>query len=163
MHNLQTGIHASILCSASREKEDKVSSYHTLKTQYKDRDTLVEALKEMYNGADIEVHDVATNLFGYQGDKRADKANVIVRRRFIGSASNDLGFKLAEDGTYQAIVSEYDSHATVTPAFLKGLQRTYAEKGAIKAAVRKGFKYLGKTIAANGKPQHKWLDMRAGA
>jgi hypothetical protein len=138
-----------------------MSAYHTLKTQYKDRDTLVEALKEMYPNAEVEVHDIATNLFGYHNDMRADKANVIVRRKFIGHASNDLGFKLAEDGTYQAIVSEYDSRATVTPEFLKGLQRTYAEKGAIKAAARKGFKYLGKTIAANGKPQHKWLDLRA--
>jgi hypothetical protein len=40
---------------------------------------------------------------------RADKANVIIRRQYVGRASNDIGFIKAADGTYQAIISEYDS------------------------------------------------------
>jgi hypothetical protein len=56
----------------------------------------------------IEVHDEAQHLVGYQGDQRKDKANVIIRRKYVGGASNDLGFVLQEDGTYKAIVSEYD-------------------------------------------------------
>ena len=139
-----------------------MSAYHTLKTEYRDRDTLVEALKEM-GYPEVEVHDEATNLYGYHGDKRSQKANVIVRRKYVGSAANDLGFVKTEDGTYEAIVSEYDSSTHCTPTFFKGLQRNYAEKGAIKAAAKKGFKYLGKTIGKNGKPQLRWMDTRVNA
>jgi len=56
----------------------------------------------------IEVHDKAVPLVGYQGDARAQRANVVIRRRHVGQASNDLGFVLEADGTYSAIVSDYD-------------------------------------------------------
>ena len=52
--------------------------------------------------------DKAQQLEGYHGDLRQDTAEIIIPRRFIGSASNDIGFKLQEDGTYGAIISDYD-------------------------------------------------------
>jgi len=52
---------------------------------------------------------VPTNLYGYHGDKRAQVANVIIRRKQIGSSSNDIGF-LFKDGTCEAIVSDFDRH-----------------------------------------------------
>lgn len=70
---------------------------------------MVKALKRVgFTDAQIEVHDKSTNLYGYRGDKRPDKANVIIRRKNVGCASNDLGFELQEDGTYRAIISDYD-------------------------------------------------------
>jgi len=86
-----------------------MSHYLEIKTKITNRSALVTALTKCgYKLDQIEVHDEATNLYGYQGDKRKTKANVIVRRKDVGAVSNDIGFKQAEDGTYEAIISQYD-------------------------------------------------------
>lgn len=88
-----------------------MSHYSKIKTKITSRKSLVKALMRMgFKENQIEIHDEATNLYGYQGDKRDDVANVIIRRKNVGAASNDLGFVLDEDGTYRAIISDYDSH-----------------------------------------------------
>ena len=88
-----------------------MSRYCKVETQFTDGDALVDALMETgkWTAAQIEIHEVPQNLFGYRGDKRAQKAHIIIRRQHVGSASNDLGFVKGEDGNYEAIVSEYDS------------------------------------------------------
>jgi len=88
-----------------------MSRYATVKTQFKDCNVLVEALLETGNWTteQIEVHTNPQHLFGYHGDQRAETAHIIIRRKHIGSASNDLGFVKTEDGSYEAIISEYDS------------------------------------------------------
>jgi len=58
--------------------------------------------------AQIELHNEAQNLFGHTGDMREEKAHVIIRRNHVGGSSNDIGFLKAEDGTYTAIISDYD-------------------------------------------------------
>ena len=83
-------------------------------------------MNKRWNGH-VEVHEEATNLIGYHGDKRTDKAEIIIRREYISSASNDIGFKLAQDGTYQAIISDYDS-STHNQKWLDKLSQTYAEE-----------------------------------
>ena len=135
-----------------------MSAYHELKTEYKDKDSLVEALNDM-GYKEVEVHEIAQNLYGYHGDMRSQKANIIVRRKFVDFAANDLGFVKTEDGSYAAIVSEYDSGKHNTTWF-NGLKKAYTEKVAIKTAAKNGFRFLGKKIV-NGKPQLKWLDTRA--
>lgn len=45
---------------------------------------------------------------GYQGDTRAEKAHIIVRRKFVGGSSNDIGFLRNSEGQYEAIISEFD-------------------------------------------------------
>ena len=85
-----------------------MSKYATLEAQYKDRECLIAALAEM-GYKTVEVQDEAVNLYGYHGDLRPEKANVIVRRQYIGCAANDIGFIKNADGTYSAIISEYDS------------------------------------------------------
>jgi len=135
-----------------------MSAYHELKTQYKDAACLVDALGDMgYN--DVEMHENAVNLVGFHGDIRPEKANIIVRRKNIGSAANDIGFVKRADGTFGAIISDYDSGKHNT-SWLNGLKRSYTEKVAIKTAAKNGFKYLGKKIVA-GKVQIQFLDTRA--
>jgi len=135
-----------------------MSAYHELQTQYKDAECLVEALHEQ-GYAEVEVHDEAVNLIGYYADVRPEKANIIVRRKNIGSAANDLGFVKRADGTYGAIVSDYDSNKH-NASWMTGLKRAYTEKVAIKTAAKNGFKYLGKKVIA-GKTQLQWLDVRS--
>lgn len=88
-----------------------MSRYCCIKTEFKDSDALIDALMEtnQWTAAQIEVHATPQNLFGYRGDKRTEKAHIIIRRQHVGGSSNDLGFVKGEDGNYEAIVSEYDS------------------------------------------------------
>ena len=129
-----------------------MSKYNRQKSQYNDRDCLVAALNEM-GYSEVEVHDEAVNLIGYHGDTRPEKANVIVRRHYIGTAANDLGFVREADGTYSAIVSDYDSRKHGAE-WMTGLKKAYTEKRLIKHAASKGLKYLGKD-KVGGKVQIK--------
>lgn len=135
-----------------------MSAYHTQKTQYKDRDCLVEALGEM-GYKNVEVNDVAQNLYGYHNDMREQKANVIVRRQHISSAANDLGFIKAEDGTYSAIVSAFDS-GKHNASWMTKLKKAYTEKVDMKTARKSGLHFLGKKIV-NGKVQLQFIDNRS--
>lgn len=56
----------------------------------------------------IEVHDTPQVMYGYDGRIRPTKAEIIVRRQFVGPSSNDLGFRLEQDGTWSFIISDYD-------------------------------------------------------
>ena len=86
-----------------------MSHFYTVKTKLNDRELLVKALCEMGWRADqIEVHPQAQHLYGYTGDRRKQTAEVIIRRQHVGDASNDIGFKLQPDGSYAAVISEYD-------------------------------------------------------
>jgi hypothetical protein len=53
------------------------------------------------------------HLYGYRGDKRKEVCEIVVRRKHIGSSSNDLGFKKV-NGKFQMVVSEYDQRHLVT-------------------------------------------------
>ena len=135
-----------------------MSKYNRQKSTYTDRDCLVEALHEM-GFADVEIHVDAVNLIGYHADTRPEKANVIVRRNYIGSAANDLGFVKEADGTFSCIVSDYDSRKHGVE-WMTGLKKAYTEKRLIKHAAKNGLKYLGKKVV-KGRVQLKWLDVRA--
>ena len=134
-----------------------MSKYNRQRSTYNDRDCLVAALNEQ-GYTEVEVHDEAVNLIGFHGDTRPEKANVIVRRKHIGTAANDLGFVKEADGTYSAIVSDYDSrkHGAV---WMTGLKKAYTEKRLIKHAAKNGLKYLGKKVV-NNKVQIQWMDTR---
>jgi hypothetical protein len=88
-----------------------MSRYATIKTAFKDEQSLIETLMETggWSESQIEVHDVPQHLFGYKGDKRQKKANIIIRKQYVGKYSNDLGFIKDEEGNYEAIISDYDS------------------------------------------------------
>lgn len=144
-----------------------MSEYRKQTTNCKDRECLIDALVEMgYKRENIEIHEEAQQLFDYIGrathytDKNGDKANVIVRRKYVGGAANDLGFKLnPETRTYEAIISRYDS-GKHNSQWLAGLKTNYSEKTLIKTCKKQGFKFLGKKVV-DGKIQMQWLDTRA--
>jgi hypothetical protein len=131
-----------------------MSKYATLETQYKDRECLVQALADMgYNT--VEIHDEAQNLIGYHNDLRPEKANVIVRRKYVGHAANDIGFVKGENGNYRAIISEFDSGKHNTK-WLDGLKKNYTERVVTKEAKKQGLKFHSRTIV-NGKTVVKYL------
>jgi hypothetical protein len=75
-------------------------------------------------------------LYGYQGDRRPQTADIVVRRKFISSASNDLGFRWVGDH-FDAIISEYDVRL-LGKDFTARLTRAYAYHKVKKEADRRG-------------------------
>lgn len=91
---------------------------------FKDRRLLLAALTEL-GYAEIEAGE-ALPLYGYQGDRRTETAEVVVRRRHLGRASNDLGFTRTPAG-YVPIISEYDQRTLQEGRFLPALRTAYSE------------------------------------
>jgi len=81
--------------------------------------------------ADLGYTDVeqgeGLSLYGYQGDERSERAEIVVRRRFIGSASNDLGFARTSVG-YAPVISEYDQSTMHDGKFVARLRSAYNER-----------------------------------
>ena len=91
---------------------------------FKSRELLLGALADLgYTQVD-EGEDLP--LYGYQGDRRPETAELVVRRAHIGSGSNDLGFVRSADG-YFPIISDYDQRTLLEGRFLPRLRVAYAE------------------------------------
>lgn len=101
-----------------------MSEYHVVEVCFTDPGLLVESLKEM--GYNPEVHEKAVNLHGYQGDKRDQKAHIVIPRQQVGAASNDVGFEKTSGG-FVLHASAYDS-AWRTGGKIQTLNKTYSEK-----------------------------------
>jgi len=92
---------------------------------FTNRDLLLAALSDL-GYPNVEEGD-AVPLYGYQGDRRAETASLVLRRQYLGSSSNDLGFARATDG-YIPIISEYDQSALHGGEFLVHLRTAYSER-----------------------------------
>ena len=109
-----------------------MSKYMTFTSAaFKDRECLLNALSEC--GYETVEEGASLSLYGYQGDKRVETAQIVVRRKFIGSASNDLGFQKTENG-YVPVISEYDQRYMMQGKFLTNLRTNYNLKSAEKLA-----------------------------
>jgi hypothetical protein len=109
-----------------------MSKYMTFTgTAVKDRECLLNALAEC--GYETVEEGEALSLYGYRGDRREETAQIVVRRKFIGSASNDLGFQKTDAG-YVAVISEYDQGYMMQGKFLTNLRTNYNLKSAEKLA-----------------------------
>ena len=100
-------------------------------TAVKDRECLLKSLQEC-GYAETEEGE-SLSLYGYQGDERPETAQLVVRRKFIGSASNDLGFQKTDVG-YVPVISEYDQRYMMQGKFLTSLRTNYNLKSAEKLA-----------------------------
>jgi Protein of unknown function (DUF1257) len=125
-----------------------VSHYSTIETQFLDEDCLVETLEELEPDWHVERHSVAVPLYGYQNDKRPERAHIVIRRQYVGSASNDIGF-VREGDRYKAIISEYDQgiHGS---EWLARLTQLYAKNKTIKEARSHGWRVGSETTTERG-------------
>ena len=90
--------------------------------QFRDLGLLRAALEDLgYNT--VEEGDQLP-LYGYQGDERPERVEVVIRRQHLTSASNDLGFQRTKDG-YVPIISEYDTRVLLEGSFLVRLRTAY--------------------------------------
>lgn len=91
---------------------------------FKDRRLLLAALADL-GYSEVEQGE-ALALFGYRGDRRTETAEIVVRRKCIGSLSNDIGFTRTPEG-YIPLVSEYDQRVVHGGQFLTKLRTAYSE------------------------------------
>lgn len=119
-----------------------MSHYTVCKTSLRDLDSLFKALQEMgWSKDQILVYNEPVHLYGYRGDRRADKAHVVIRREFVGAASNDLGFRKEADGTFTAVISEYDARR-FNATWLAKLKRAYTKHLSIKKLKQMGAAFV---------------------
>lgn len=103
-----------------------MSHYTKIRTQLRERPLILRALQEM-GFQHVENHEIAQPLYGYQGDKRPECAEIIIRRQEVGRLSNDVGFRQEETGEFEAIISEFDrGSGKCSGTFLQDLHRKYA-------------------------------------
>lgn len=86
-----------------------MSHFVNIVTEIRDCKALLKALERLgFDSKKVEVYDKPQNLYGYQGDVRKQKAHVIIRRKYVGMSSNDIGFEQQADGRFVAHISEFD-------------------------------------------------------
>ena len=133
-----------------------MSKYVELRTTVTDEQYLVEALREL--GHQPEVCREGRPLVGYLGDKRAERAQIIIPRGQLDSASNDIGFARDKSGVYQAIISEYDRGIGFDETWLGRLAQTYKERQTMAVAKAKGYVFKGREVIDT--PQGKKIQLR---
>jgi hypothetical protein len=114
-----------------------LSKYEETATEIRDAANLIAALSEL--GFQAEFHPAGAPLIGYEGFERSEQANVIVRRRQIGEASNDIGFVRKPNGTFAAVLSEYDRGIGFDEKWLGRVHQIYKEKRLLADARAKGY------------------------
>ena len=133
-----------------------MSKYQVMQTVLSDQQFLVEALQEM--GYTPEVFPGGAALYGFEGHERSERAHIIIRRRQLDSASNDIGFVRGENGVYRAIVSEYDESIGFDKAWLGRIAQTYKERQTMAIAKAKGYVFQGRSVIQT--PQGKKVQLR---
>lgn len=118
-----------------------MSHYSEVRVEITDEGCLLAALRRLGFTCEIEVHKEAQPLYGYQGDMRQQKANVIIRRQFVGTAANDIGFERQPNGKYRVWISEFDqSHNKYNDAWLGKLKQAYGIEKVRKEAKKRGYR-----------------------
>ena len=125
-----------------------MSHLTTMTTQLTDTDALRAALADV-GYREVEVHDQPQPLYGYQGDQRADRAHVIVRRKHVGRLSNDIGFRRQDDGNFRAVISDYD-RAKHDERWLGRLTARHAYHLTTKTLATQGFDVVNETTGRDG-------------
>ncbi len=133
-----------------------MSKYEELRTVLSDEHFLVEGLREL--GYNPEVSREGLSLYGYLGDERPEKAHIVIRRRQLDSASNDIGFARDASGVYRALISEYDRGIGFDDAWLGRVAQTYKERQTMTVAKSKGYRFLGRQVVET--PAGKKVQLR---
>jgi len=133
-----------------------MSKYEELRTVLFDERFLVEGLREL--GYNPEVSREGLSLYGYLGDERPEKAHIVIRRRQLDSASNDIGFARDASGVYRALISEYDRGIGFDDAWLGRVAQTYKERQTMTVAKSKGYRFLGRQVVET--PAGKKVQLR---
>jgi len=135
-----------------------VSKYGVTVTELREERYLTEALQEL--GYQFEVHPQGANLEGYEGLERPERAHVIIRRRHLDPASNDIGFARTADGRFTALLSEYDRAIGYDHKWLGRVQQVYKERQTLAMARAKGYILKAREVIQTSEGQQVRLQFR---
>ena len=121
-----------------------MSKYSEAATTVRNQSYLIAALIEL--GYKPELHADGAALVGYEGRERPERAHVIIRRVQIGPASNDIGFVRKHDGTFGAVLSEYDRGIGFDEKWVGRVQQAYKEQQTMADAKAKGYVFRGREV-----------------
>lgn len=125
-----------------------MSAYVELASPMTDPDCLLGALADLgFPSKKVEVHADPVPLVGYKGDARATVANIVIRRKYVGRLSNDIGFLRTPSG-FRVLISEYDQHR-YGPVWQTQLQVRYIARSLARE------KELAQQAAAGGRAAGK--------
>lgn len=124
-----------------------MSAYTTLRTRIVSTPHLRMALEDL-GFSNVEIHDEPQSLEGFLGDTRSNRAHVIIRRKYLDWLSNDLGFRRRMDGSYEALISDYD-RPRYDEQWLQKLSQRYAYHVAKEQLLEQGFHLVEETVEAN--------------
>ena len=131
-----------------------MSEYTTVELEMNDADCIKQSLQEL--GYVFEEHKEAQPLFGYQNDKRSQKANIIIRRQHVGAASNDVGLVKEANGKYRLIISEFDRRQQKQGGdFLQKMKQYYGKNKLLKECKKHGYVVKGQKINEKGEMKIK--------
>lgn len=89
-----------------------------------DQDCLLAALADLdFTGQMVEIHATPVPLVGYEGGRRQQRAELVIRREHVGTASNDIGFERTPTG-FRVHISDYDRRR-YGKTWLRQLQERY--------------------------------------
>lgn len=113
-----------------------MSAYTEVETEFRDFEALKLALQDLKYAFE---EGEALAMYGYQGDKRRQTAEIVIRRQRVGPASNDVGFTLQPNGSYKLIVSEYDEDTNFDETIQNKLKQRYSYHAVVRQAKAKGY------------------------
>jgi hypothetical protein len=114
-----------------RRREDPLSEYAVIQTQFRDAAVLAGALTDLgFPGRAIEWHEEPAVLRGPTIEVVA-YAQLVIRGRHVGPGANDLGFIRGSDGVFHALVGTMEQrtrgwHGPYDQTWLGRLAAAYA-------------------------------------
>lgn len=121
-----------------------MSKYDSFQTSLTEEAPLIAALEAL--GYPVEVHAEGAPLFGYHGDERPERAHIIIRRKHLDCASNDIGFARDAHGQFSAILSEYDRSIGFDQKWLNRVHQRYKEQRTLGMARQRGYVFRGREV-----------------
>jgi hypothetical protein len=121
-----------------------MSKYDSFQTTLTEEGPLIAALRAL--GYPVETHAQGVPLCGYHGDERPERAQIIIRRQHLDVASNDIGFVRGSNGTFRAILSEYDRSIGFDQKWLGRVHQRYKEERTMAMARKKGYVFRGREV-----------------
>ena len=120
-----------------------MSHFTVVEIEATDTACLIEALETIGYKGKIEAHDRPVTLIGYDGRPRLledqeVRAEIVIRRRHLWEAANDIGFARQADARYVAYISEYDR--SVRPTWHTEVVKEYGAAKAAKELRAQGWK-----------------------
>ena len=118
-----------------------MSAYKTIECDIVNKEILLSALSLLNFVPNI--HEEPQHLYGFKGDKREEKAEIIIPKEqinFFTGLSNDIGFIWNPDTEkYEMVVSDYDKarkmHDRIIQAYVKEAIEKALEKNGYKIKV----------------------------